>query len=167
MLKKIEEDLKKDNKIRQLKKMNNRIVSRVNANLSKFNFDTERFVTHSLEFEKMLKFYAFYGITSHHPLYFHFNNSNISGSYFLGKCYVRRSTIYKSDIRGDELKRRGDQSHGAMNIPLVEDEMIIIRGKKKIGENVFISQKAFLKNAVMNEDESLVKLRSYFKKRTL
>ncbi|MBT3804318.1 MAG: transferase [Desulfobacula sp.] len=111
----------------QLKKLNDRIVSRVNANLSEFDFDTESFVTNSLEHDKMLKFYAFYGITSQHPLYFHFRNSNIAGSYFLGKCYVGRSAIYKSDIRGDELKRRGDEIRGAMNIPLVEDEMITIK----------------------------------------
>ena len=111
----------------QLKQLTDRIVSRVNVNLSEFDFDTESFVTHSLEHDKMLKFYAFYGITSHHPISFHFSNSNISGSYFLGKCYVGRSAIYKSDIRGDELKRKGDIIHGAINIPLVEDEMITIK----------------------------------------
>lgn len=111
----------------QLKQLNDRIVSRVNANLSEFEFNTESFVLNSLEHDKMLKFYAFYGITSRHPLYFHFRNSNIAGSYFLGKCYVGRSAIYKSDIRGDELKRRGDEIRGAMNIPLVEDEMITIK----------------------------------------
>ncbi len=111
----------------QLKQLNDRIVSRVNANLAEFDFNTESFVTNSLEHEKMIKFYAFYGITSRHPLYFHFRNSNIAGSYFLGKCYVGRSAIYKSDIRGDELKREGDKIRGATNIPLVEDEMIAIR----------------------------------------
>ncbi|MCP3875964.1 MAG: transferase [Desulfobacteraceae bacterium] len=111
----------------QLKQLNDRIISRVNANLSEFNFDTENFVFNSLEHEKMLKFYAFYGITSQHPLYFHFRNSNIAGSYFLGKCYVGRSAVYKSDIRGDELKRKGEEIQGAKNIPLVEDEMITIK----------------------------------------
>ncbi len=111
----------------QLKQLNDRIISRVNVNLSEFDFDTESFVTNSLEHDKMLKFYAFYGITSRHPLYFHFRNSNIAGSYFLGKCYVGRSAIYKSDIRGDELKRRGDEIRCAKNIPLVEDEMITIK----------------------------------------
>ncbi|MCP3874166.1 MAG: transferase [Desulfobacteraceae bacterium] len=111
----------------QLKQLNDRIVSRVNANLAEFDFDTEGFVKNSLEHDKMMKFYAFYGITSRHPLYFHFRNSNIAGSYFLGKCYVGRSAIYKSDIRGDELKREGDKIQSATNIPLVEDEMIAIR----------------------------------------
>ncbi len=111
----------------QMKQLIDRIISRVNINLSEFEFDTESFVTNSIDFEKLLKFYAFYGITSHHPIYFHFKNSNIAGSYFLGKCYVGRSAIYKSDIRGDELKRKGDNIRYAKNIPLVEDEVITIR----------------------------------------
>ena len=43
----------------QLKQLNDRIVSRVNANLSEFDFNTEDFVSNSLEHDKMLKFYAF------------------------------------------------------------------------------------------------------------
>ncbi|NDY71596.1 transferase [Desulfobacter hydrogenophilus] len=110
----------------QLQRLSDRIISRVNANLQEFEFDTEPFVNNALDHEKMLDFYAFYGITSRHPLYFHFTNSNIAGSYFLGKCHVRRSAIYKSDVRGDELKRKGDCIKSAKNIPLVEDEMISI-----------------------------------------
>ncbi len=111
----------------QLKQLNDRIISRVNANLNGLNYDTGKFVSESMDYEKMLKFYAFYGITSHHPISFNFKNSNIAGSYFLGKCHVGRSAIYKSDIRGDELKRRGDNIECSKNIPLVEDEVISIR----------------------------------------
>lgn len=111
----------------QLKQLNDRIIRRVNVNLDEFDFDTEAFVTNALEYDKMLKFYAFYGITSRHPIYFHFKNSNIAGSYFLGKCYVGRSAIYKSDVRGDELKRKGDKIRYKREIPLVEDERITIR----------------------------------------
>ena len=111
----------------QLQRLTDRIISRVNVNLSEFDFDTEDFVTNTLEHDKMLDFYAFYGITAHHPIYFHFKNSNIAGSYFLGKCNVSRSAIYKSDVRGDELKRRGDNIHCSKDIPLVEDEMITIK----------------------------------------
>lgn len=118
---------KKGTTMNQLQRLADRIISRVNVNLDEFGFDTEPFVTHALDHEKMLKFYAFYGITSHHPIYFHFKNSNIAGSYFLGKCYVGRSAIYKSDIRGDELKRKGEKIRSAKDIPLVEDEMITIR----------------------------------------
>ncbi len=111
----------------QLKQLNDRIIRRVNVNLEEFDFDTESFVTNTLDHDKMMKFYAFYGITSQHPIYFHFKNSNIAGSYFLGKCHVGRSAIYKSDVRGDELKRKGDNLHYKIKVPLVEDEMITIR----------------------------------------
>jgi len=110
----------------QLQRLSDRIISRVKINLEEFEFDTEPFVSNALDHEKMLEFYAFYGITSRHPLYFNFKNSNIAGSYFLGKCYVERSAIYKSDVRGDELKRKGDSIISAKNLPLVEDEMISI-----------------------------------------
>lgn len=111
----------------QLQQLNDKIISRANANLNGLDFDTEKFVSNTLDYEKMLKFYAFYGITSHHPIYFEFKNSNIAGSYFLGKCIVGRSTIYKSDIRGDELKRKGDIIECSKNIPLLEDEVISIK----------------------------------------
>jgi len=111
----------------KLKQLNERIIRRVNVNLEEFDFNAESFVNNSLEYDKMLKFYAFYGITSQHPIYFNFKNSNIAGSYFLGKCYVGRSAIYKSDIRGDELKREGDNLRYKKNVPLVEDERIVIR----------------------------------------
>ncbi|MCK5312258.1 MAG: transferase [Desulfobacteraceae bacterium] len=111
----------------QLKQLNERIIRRVNVNLSEFDFNTEDFVTNALDYDKMLKFYAFYGITSQHPIYFHFRNSNIAGSYFLGKCHASRSAIYKSDIRGDELKRKGDNVRYVKNVPLVEDEVITIK----------------------------------------
>ncbi|MCK4767018.1 MAG: transferase, partial [Desulfobacula sp.] len=74
--------------MKQMKQLIDRIVSRVNVNLNEFDFDTEGFVVNAMDYEKLLKFYAFYGITSRHPLYFHFKNSNVAGSYFLGKCYV-------------------------------------------------------------------------------
>ncbi len=111
----------------KLKQLNERIIRRVNVNLEEFDFNAESFVNNSLEYDKMLKFYAFYGITSQHPIYFNFKNSNIAGSYFLGKCYVGRSAIYKSDVRGDELKREGDNLRYKKNVPLVEDERIVIR----------------------------------------
>jgi carbonic anhydrase/acetyltransferase-like protein (isoleucine patch superfamily) len=110
-----------------LKRLNDRIILRVNLNLEEFDFDTESFVKNSLDYDKMLKFYAFYGITSQHPIYFHFKKSNIAGSYFLGQCFVKRSAIYKSDIRGDELKRKGDTIRYIRHIPLAEDERIAIR----------------------------------------
>jgi len=111
----------------QLKSLNDRIVNRVNISLQEFDFNADDFATKAMNHDKMLNFYAFYGITSRHPIYFNFYNSNISGSYFLGKCSVRRSAVYKSDIRGDELKRKGDSSLKSNKLPLVQDEIIMIR----------------------------------------
>jgi len=46
----------------------------------------------------------------------------------LGKCIVDHSVLYKSDIRGDELKRKGDTfEHDGMTILLEDDESIRIR----------------------------------------
>ncbi len=111
----------------RIQRLNDRIISRVNANLKELRFDAKKFVYENLDHNKLLKFYAFYGITAHHPISFEFISSNLSGSYFLGKCLVSRSTIYKSDVRGDELKRKGDCMDREKSTPLVDDEVIAIR----------------------------------------
>jgi carbonic anhydrase/acetyltransferase-like protein (isoleucine patch superfamily) len=114
--------------LKQLEKLIERIIYRVNINLREHgSFDVEPYIREIVPVNKLSKFYAFYGITSHHPLYFHFSNSNLAGSYFLGKCTVDNSVLYKSDIRGDELKTKGDIFHfqGA-DIVLDHDEKIAI-----------------------------------------
>ena len=103
-----------------------RIISRVNANLREFSFDIRPFVESTIDYDKLVKFYCFYGITSHHPIFFYFKNSSMAGSYFLGKANVRQSCIYKSDIRGDELKRKGDIMDKSNPLPLVDDEIFMI-----------------------------------------
>ena len=105
-----------------------RITNRVNANLREFQFDTRNFVDNTIEFDKLAKFYCFYGITSQHPIFFHFKNSSMAGSYFLGKANVKQSCIYKSDVRGDELKRKGDILDKNNPLPLVDDEIFVIHG---------------------------------------
>lgn len=110
----------------KVKSLNGRISSRVNANLSEFEFDTSTFINQAIEYDKLSKFYCFYGITSEHPIYFNFKHASMAGSYFLGKCYVNQSIVYKSDIRGDELKREGDIVDKKNPIPLIEDEIIVI-----------------------------------------
>ncbi len=110
----------------KLKLLNERIVSRVNANLREFDFDTGRFISNAIEYDKLSRFYCFYGITSHHPIDFYFKHASMAGSYFLGKCAVNQSIIYKSDIRGDELKRKGDIMDQDNPLPLVEDETIVV-----------------------------------------
>jgi carbonic anhydrase/acetyltransferase-like protein (isoleucine patch superfamily) len=113
--------------MKQLLLLIDRISSRVNANLREFDFDVEPFINASTNLAKLHNFYASYAVTSKHPLKLQFSNSNIAGSYFLGKCLVNRSVVYKSDVRGDELKRKGEIVYCSKELPLAEDEVITIR----------------------------------------
>ncbi len=104
-----------------------RIVQRVNINLREFGFDVRPYVDSLVPFAKLSEFYGFYGISSQHPLDFRFSHSNLAGSYFLGKCRATNSILYKSDIRGDELKKKGDVfTWKHFSIPLTRDEGIRI-----------------------------------------
>ena len=96
--------------MKQLEKLIDRIINRVNINLREPAFDVAPAIRHIIPSAQFGKFYAFYGLTSHHPLYFRFKCSSLAGSYFLGKCIVDYSVLYKSDIRGDELKSKGRSS---------------------------------------------------------
>lgn len=112
----------------QLKKLIDRITTRANMNLREFDFDVSPYVKGVIPMDKMLKFYAFYGVTSHHPLHFNFKNSNLAGSYFLGKCTVDHAILYKTDVRGDELKKKGATfNYKGMDMPIENDEVIAIR----------------------------------------
>lgn len=115
--------------MKHLEKLIDRIIDRVNINLRRrTNFDVGPYVRDVLPVGQFVRFYAFYGMTLHHPLHFHFNHSSMAGSYFLGKCLIDHSVLYKSDIRGDELKSKGDilKARG-IEIPLQEDEVIRIK----------------------------------------
>ena len=113
--------------MKELVKLFDRIIQRVNINLRELEFDVNPIVNKLIPTAQMTKFYAFYGITPHHPLNFVFKHSNLSGSYFLGRCRVTNSLLYKSDIRGDELKKNGDQfQYQGFNIPVSQDEEIHI-----------------------------------------
>jgi carbonic anhydrase/acetyltransferase-like protein (isoleucine patch superfamily) len=110
-----------------LENLFDRIVQRVNINLRELEFDANPYVKALVPLDQMGKFYAFYGITPHHPLNFQFMRSNLAGSYFLGQCRVTHSMLYKSDIRGDELKKKGDVfAYQDFEIPVTEDERICI-----------------------------------------
>ncbi len=93
--------------MKKLETLFNRIVQNVDIKLRKLDFDVNPFAVELLPPDQLSKFYAFYGITQDHPLDLSFENSALAGSYFLGKCRVKNSLLYKSDIRGDELKRKG------------------------------------------------------------
>ena len=92
--------------MKELERLLDRIIQRVNVNLREHHYDVNPFVQNLIPAHKMTKFNAFYGITPHHPLNFQFKHSNLAGSHFLGKCQVTNSLLYKSDIRGDELKKK-------------------------------------------------------------
>jgi carbonic anhydrase/acetyltransferase-like protein (isoleucine patch superfamily) len=113
--------------MKELKKLLDRIVQRININLRELDFDVSPFVKDLVPLNQMVKFYAFYGITPNHPLDFQFRHSSLAGSYFLGKCRATNSILYKSDIRGDELKHRGDVfEFNQFKIPITRDEGIEI-----------------------------------------
>ncbi len=113
--------------MKDLESLLDRIIQRVNVNLREHHYDVSPFVQNLIQAGKMTKFYAFYGITPHHPLNFQFKHSSLSGSHFLGKCRVTNSLLYKSDIRGDELKKKGDLfQYQDFEIPVDADEEIEI-----------------------------------------
>ena len=113
--------------MKELEKLFDRIIQRANINLRELEYDVNPYVKDLIPYGQMVKFYAFYGITPHHPLNFQFRNSNLAGSYFLGQCRVTNSLLYKSDIRGDELKKANDIfRYQDYEIPVSKDEEIEI-----------------------------------------
>jgi carbonic anhydrase/acetyltransferase-like protein (isoleucine patch superfamily) len=113
--------------MQKLEKLIERIIRRVNINLRGQEFDAGPFLKPCIPLKKLSEFYAFYGITGHHPLHFHFSGSNLAGSYFLGKCQVDGSILYKSDIRGDELKCRGESfQYRGIKMAMDRDESILV-----------------------------------------
>lgn len=95
----------------KLEKLFDRIIGKVNISLRGFNFDAKeylKYLQNYIPLRQLVKFYAFYGFIGHQPFNFHFSRSNLAGSYFLGNCMVDNAILYKSDIRGDELKSKGD-----------------------------------------------------------
>ena len=142
--------------MQELEKLFDRIVQRVNINLRELDFDVEPLVKGLIPINQMTKFYAFYGISPHHPLNLKFRRSNLSGSYFLGKCRVANSLLYKSDIRGDELKKKGDQfKYQHFDIPINADEGINI-------EDSFL-----IKTLVHNNSHDPETLENFFIKDTI
>ena len=132
------------------------ITSRVDASLRAYDFSVEPYVNAITDPRKMVEYYATYAVTAKHPLRLHFKGSNIAGSYFLGKCSVLDSVVYKSDLRGDELKRKGDiVVMGDKQLPLTEDEFILIRNSYLFrtlihshSHNIEMPEEMFVRNTV-------------------
>ena len=113
--------------MKELENLLERVIQRANINLREISFDVTPVVKKLVPLSQMEKFYAFYGISNQHPLDFQFQHANLAGSYFLGKCRVNNSILYKSDIRGDELKKKGDIFRFKnFEIPITRDEGIDI-----------------------------------------
>ena len=90
--------------MRQLQRILENIIARTNINLRRSAMDVGPYVYGAVPQENYAQFYAFYGITTEHPLFFDFKCSSLAGSYFFGRCEVEHSVLYKCDVRGDELK---------------------------------------------------------------
>lgn len=113
--------------MKRIDRLINHIISRVNVNLRPVDKDVEPLVRRVVSVEKMVKYYAYYALSIGHPWYFSFKESNLSGSYFLGRCEVDRSIIHMSDIRGDELKPKGTVlDFDGIETELYQDETIQI-----------------------------------------
>jgi carbonic anhydrase/acetyltransferase-like protein (isoleucine patch superfamily) len=111
----------------KLEELLSHIASRINVNLMPMGIDVEPILKNAIPRDRHLLYYAFYALTTDHPLNFRFTNSSLGGTYFLGKTTVDRSVLYKSDIRGDELKRKGDVvEFGGVKTKLFYDEVIRI-----------------------------------------
>ncbi|MGE4506976.1 MAG: transferase [Desulfovibrionaceae bacterium] len=104
------------------------IVSRVKVNLAERNLDAGRYVNHLIPEESFTVYYALYAVTPEHPPRLNIREAALAGTYFLGRCEVARSILYKCDVRGDELKRKGQVVPVAgEQIRLFDDEKIDIR----------------------------------------
>ncbi|GAB6098002.1 hypothetical protein JCM14469_42560 [Desulfatiferula olefinivorans] len=113
--------------MKQVEKLIDRVINRVNINLREFDFDVTPYAKKMIPLKQMINFNGFYGITSHHPIHFNFIHSNLAGSYFLGKCTTDHALVYKTDVRGDELKKKGDYyNFQGIKIPIDNDECIRI-----------------------------------------
>jgi carbonic anhydrase/acetyltransferase-like protein (isoleucine patch superfamily) len=113
--------------MQELDRLMNRIIGRAKINWRSLEFDVDPYLKPSIPGRKLSKYYAFYAISSHHPLHLHFSRSNLAGSYFLGKCRIEGSILYKTDIRGDELKLKGEEfQHGGYRMAVDQDEIISI-----------------------------------------
>jgi len=142
--------------VKELQKLLDRVIQRASINLRELGYDVKSSVRKLIPLDKMTKFYAFYGITPDHPLSFQFRHSGLAGSYFLGRCNVTNSLLYKSDIRGDELKKRGERFRFQdFEIQVSKDE------------EIFIEDSALIKTLVHNFSHDPETLEKFFIRDTI
>lgn len=113
--------------MQHLEQLIDSIVARVNVNLRNPAMDVGPLVKDVVPRDNHSMYYAFYALTSQHPLHFKFSRCSLSGTYFLGCCEVDSSILYKTDVRGDELKPRGSiVTVGDTSFKTIKDEVIRI-----------------------------------------
>jgi carbonic anhydrase/acetyltransferase-like protein (isoleucine patch superfamily) len=140
----------------EMEKLFARIIQRATINLRELEFEVKPYVWNLVPPSQMEKFYAFYGITADHPINFHFKHSGLAGSYFLGQCQVINSLLYKSDVRGDELKQKGDVlQFNNFEIEVSKDE------------EIYIEDSALIKTMVHNYSHDPESLEQFFIKNTV
>ena len=61
--------------MKELEKLLDRIVQRININLRELDYDVSPFIKGLVPLNQMVKFYAFYGITPNQTLNFQFRHS--------------------------------------------------------------------------------------------
>lgn len=112
--------------LKQLNQLVDGIAGRVNVGLNGHAFNTDHLVHWLASRTRPLECCASYEATSKSPILLKFHECNIAGSHFLGRCRVDRSVVYKSDVRGEELKRKGDPVNHSKTDALSNDEIITI-----------------------------------------
>ncbi|NCC26238.1 MAG: transferase, partial [Deltaproteobacteria bacterium] len=114
--------------MKALERLVEHIANRVAINLRNRPVSVRACIKESLPLDHRALYYAFYALSANHPVHLEFQHSNLAGSYFLGKCEVERSVLYKTDVRGDELKHKGDIVKLEQGeVQLYTDEVIAIR----------------------------------------
>ncbi len=110
-----------------LKHLMEEILNRVNARLVERAFSAG---FHAKDLIPRADFPGSVGIcgsTARHPAFLQIVHSNVDESFFLGRCIVDHSILYKTVVRGDELKRKGDSTRfQGIKIPIWEDEAVRI-----------------------------------------
>ena len=113
--------------MKAVNRLQERIAQRVGTRLKQIAFDVEPHIEYLVSGAQGDRLDAVYGITDHHPLNLILKHTSLAGSYFLGNCQVKHSILYKSDVRGDELKQKGDRfTHQGAEIDVLADESIRI-----------------------------------------
>lgn len=103
-------------------------AKRLKSVLSGHDFDPSPYLENMPPRDEIFDDFCICGVTPVHRSDLRLSNCCLSGSYFLGRCIADDSVIYRSDVRGDELKKKGDwANHGGEMRPLAGYEYFRIK----------------------------------------